>query len=359
MTEPSQTKDGVLRRWLGRIKGLAMLVSIVAIIGAAVGYTFGYVVRPGWMGVRKITLRLPVGPRQGYSDEALPPGYHWAIPYYSTVHSIPQTLQIMNLDRDKTLYPGSPGALEVQTTDGSSVEVDASILYRFYPARGADHGGPAELLNVVGFSEADWRAQIQTVVMNELRKVLGKLSASEFYDPKRREDVLAKAKAEMNHRLRPDGILVEAVLLRRYTYAVTIDEAIFQKNLKDQEPRLRQAEGSLADAKAQVEQVRAQGDAKIKTLLVQGDNDARVLQSKGDLYEATKRGEGDLAVAKAKAEVDRIRAGALASSAGADIYVARQLAPLLSSLKGGVVTQVDPYNFEAWIKRLGLPERQP
>jgi hypothetical protein len=34
------------------------------------------------------------------------------------------------------------------------------------------------------------------------------------------------------------------------------------------------------------------------------------------------------------------------------VYVALQLAQLLASLKGGVVTNLDPYDFDAWVKKL-------
>jgi hypothetical protein len=38
--------------------------------------------------------------------------------------------------------------------------------------------------------------------------------------------------------------------------------------------------------------------------------------------------------------------------AGSDVYVALQLAQLLGSLKGGVVSNVDPFDFDAWVKKL-------
>jgi hypothetical protein len=40
------------------------------------------------------------------------------------------------------------------------------------------------------------------------------------------------------------------------------------------------------------------------------------------------------------------------SKVGSDVYVALQLAQSLASLKGGVVANVDPYDFDGWVKRL-------
>jgi hypothetical protein len=81
-----------------------------------------------------------------------------------------------------------------------------------------------------------------------------------------------------------------------------------------------------------------------------------VIRSRGELYEKKQVAKGDLLVAKARAEVDRLTQGVLANSIGAEIYVARELAPILGSLKGGVVQNLDPYDLEQWVKRLGVTE---
>ena len=112
--------------------------------------------------------------------------------------------------------------------------------------------------------------------------------------------------------------------------------------------------GKLAEVQAELRQVEAEGDAKIKTLSVEGENKAKVVRSEADLYQQQKMAEGDLLVAQAVAEVDRLKAGVLAKSNGAANYIARELTPLLGSLKGGIVRNANPYDLEAWMKRLGI-----
>jgi hypothetical protein len=183
---------------------------------------------------------------------------------------------------------------------------------------------------------------------------MARLSTGEFYNPVRREEEIVEAQQSINKRLNEFGIDVIAVLLRRYTYAEErIDNAIFEKNLQDQEERLNAAASVLAEAKAASEGVEAEMDARITTLKVEGENKVRVVRSEGDLYETDKVAQGDLAVAKAMAEVDSLKAGVLARSAGADAYVARELTPIMSSLKGGVVGDLDPYNLDAWLNKFG------
>ena len=97
--------------------------------------------------------------------------------------------------------------------------------------------------------------------------------------------------------------------------------------------------------------VASEGDVRIKNLERQGLGMVETIRSEGDLYRREKYAQGDLSVAEARATVDKMRSDVL-SKVGADVYVALQLAQLLASLKGGVVTNLDPYDFDAWVKKL-------
>ena len=337
-----------LSNFLMMLAGLLLFVAVVF-------YTFGYVVPPGMMGVRQITMKLPFGPDQGFATKALAPGYHWSIPFYSYTYKIPQTIQTFHFSRVPSEQESGASSLEIQTSDGSSVLVDVSVLYRFYSESGTGYGGPADLFTKTGTNSFDWIDRIRTAAENELKDALGKLSTSDFYNPHSREKQLLIALKEITARLKPLGIQIEDVLLRRYTYSEErIDQAIFEKNLQNQEERLNAASSRLADARANLEAVSAEWDAKIETLKVDGTNQASVLRSEAALYEAKKSAEADLLVAKSRAESDRLKAQALSENPAAKIYVARKMAPMLKSLKGGVITGVDPFNVNAWTKKLGV-----
>lgn len=337
------------------LKGFGFLTFVVIIALLAVAYTFGKVVPPGQLGVRQITF----GPYRGFSKDGLKPGYHWSVPVYSTVHLVPQVIQTLHLARTNQDEEPHGTAVEVQTTDGSSVDVDVSVLSRFYADPSDKHGGPADLIQKFGLNETEWIDRLRTASINEIRKSLGRLSTSEFYDPHKREKAVKDAHDLLDARMAEFGIKIEAILIRRYTYTEhRIDMAIFQKNLQDQEERLNAAASLFSQAKADLEKISAEWDAKIKTLSVQGDNKVRVIRSEADYYETQKKAEGDYLVAKSRAEIDKLRAGALASSSGARIYVGKELAPLLTSLKGGVVSDIDPYNLNQWISKLGVSNAQ-
>ena len=347
VSEPGVSGGGVLK------SALVLLV----LIGGALGvlyYVFGEVIPPGFMGVRQITM----GPGQGYSKRGLKPGYQWTVPFYSKIHLVPSTVQVLNFHRMVT-HPDDPGPLEIKTSDGADVEIDITILSRFFnesgTVEGRKTGGPADLIMNVGRTQDRWRNQITGVASDELKQGLSSLLTGEFYNPHKREGAIKEAQVQMNRRLEPFGITVEGVLLRRYTYRDTrIDDAIFNKNLQDQERNLKEVSGQLAEAQAKLEREAAEWDARIATLKVEGDNQSRILRSEGGLLEAQKEAEGNLRVARAQAEVDRLRAQALAQSTGADVFIARETAPVLESLKGGVVSGIDPYDMKRWTEKLGV-----
>lgn len=331
-------------------------VLILAVVGAVL-FVFGTIVPPGFMGVRQIKF----GPGQGFSEVALKPGMHWSVPFYSTVHLVPKTLQLLHfssggaLDSDSTTFE----TLEIQSADRATVDVDLSVLYRFYSspaeksAPGLQHGGPVDLFKL-GTTDATWVNEVRRRTEDQLKRNLGLLRTAKFYDPDEREERLQQAKDRLNEALAPSGVRVEALLMRRFAYREDrIDNAIFQKNLQEQEERRNEAKAKFTEVEGLVNKVEAERDAEINTVKVKAESDVRVIRSEGDLFEAEKRASGDLAVAKARAEVDKMKASVLADAAGAKIYVGREIAPLLSSLRGGVVADIDPYDLDAWAKKLG------
>src|SRR5438128_1788235 len=140
------------------IKVIITFVLIPVIAFFALGYTFGYVIYPGEMGVRQVTF----GPAIGFSKKGLVAGYHWSIPVYSVIHRVPQTIQSLDLNRN------SNSAVEIQTTDGSSVDLDVVVLYRFFNESNDQHGGPADLIRSFGPDWHSWPDRIKTLAVNEL-----------------------------------------------------------------------------------------------------------------------------------------------------------------------------------------------
>lgn len=318
---------------------------------AGVAFFFGTIVPVGAVGVRKIAF----GPGQGLGTKSLAPGFQWAIPGYSTIYQVPQTLRIIDFSNRDEGTTSPFDSLDIPTIDGTTVDVDAAVLYRFYPRAGRDesldHGGPSDLIQNVGATDIQWAKYISQVVENELKRSLSALSTAEFYDPLAREARVGIAERELQKTLAPLGVQVQTLLLRRYRYREEIDQAIFKKNLQELESAYNKVGGEFAEAQRDVNKVASEGDVRIKNLERQGLSMVETIHSEGDLYRREKFAQADLLIAEARATVDKMRSDVL-SKVGADVYVALQLAQLLASLKGGVVTNLDPYDFDAWVKKL-------
>ena len=351
---PSHSREG------GRfLTSFLFLLAMVGGVLAVIAFVFGTIVPVGSVGVRKIAF----GPGQGLRDKSLSPGLQWAVPYYSTIYQVPQTLRILDFARPEEGQVSQFGSLDIPTVDGTTVDVDAAVLYRFYPTAGrtdgVEHGGPADLIQNVGATDSQWSKYLSQVAENELKRALSALSTVEFYEPGAREARVKVAEETLRDRLAPLGVDIRAVLLRRYRYREEIDQAIFKKNLQELESAYNKVAGEFAEAQRDVNQVESDGNVKIQSLEKRGIGDADIIRSEGDLYRREKYAQGDLLLAEARATVDRMRSEVL-SKVGGEVYVALQLAQFLASLKGGVVTNLDPYDFDAWVKKLAgsAPQRE-
>jgi len=333
------------------VRGVLVLVSVLALVLIVVAFVFGAVVPVGHVGVRKIAF----GPGQGLTSKPLLPGFHWTIPGYSTIYLVPQTIRIVDFERDMKTYPASFGALTVPTVDGTRVDVDVAVLYHFVARAGeqggVQYGGVADLIKHVGATDGEWTRYISQVANNEIKRSLSALSTVEFYDPEARGERVRIAEQEMHKHLAPLGVQIDGLLVRRYTYREEIDQAIFKKNLQEAEMAYNKVAGDFAAAQRDVNKVESDGIVAIQNLDKQGTSEAEKIRSEGDLYRREKMAKADLLVAEARAKVDTMRSDVL-SKVGSDVYVALQLATVVASLKGGVVTNLDPYDFNAWVDRL-------
>jgi len=362
---------------------LLSLVFIIFILTLIPYLFFGKVVPPNFIGLRQNYLGIPFLLREGFEEKGLDSGLQWQIPYLSAVHTLPRDFQIVNFNGNTKSNIWDKGDLLVPTTDGSKVLTDITLVIRFFSAPGKTqlkeipnetgnitvstevtapivraverlHGGPLQLIDAYSLNLQSIIDRFSQIAGNGLRMELSTLSTTDYYDPVKREDAALKAHDLLNDKLAPLGIEIWATLIRRYVYEEKkIEDQIFAKNLQDQMEHLNASLSMLSEAKAETERLRALWDAKILSLDVEGKAKADILESEAKLYESQKIAEGDLLVASAKAEVDSAKRDVLsASTAGADIYVARELAGVISALNGGIVSGIDPFNIDKWVERL-------
>lgn len=366
---------------------LSLLVVLLAVLGVAVVlifYVFGQVVLPNEVGIRRNYISVPGVLEGGFESEGLLPGLHWKLPWISTVQTIPRNFQFIHLNDSETDGELNLEQMMIPTTDGSKVETDLTLIVRYLeepgPGKSVDeseavkgpdtgerivpvqvpmlqkHGGPADLISLYTFDQDQQLQLFMKTAADSIIDRLSTLSTTEYYDPVLRESAALSAAKEINQQVNPNGVELWANLIRRYVYAEKkIDDQIFAKNLQEQTERLNAAKRGLEEAKAITRDKLAEWDAKIRDVEVKSEQDKRVIESEADRYEVEQRSRGDLLVAEASAAVDQAKNTVLAETPGADIFVAREMTPLLSTLEGGVVSNIDPFNVDGWVKKL-VPE---
>jgi len=361
--------------WEGCIvRRLLFIISIPFVIAAAVAYTFGVVVPPGSYGIRQIGF----GPNEGYQKKVLRPGYHWGEPtgYLTSVVRVPSTLQAVHFNR---AYKDPKGAgltvagksdeywfppINIETVDKGQILVDVTILARILPEPRVEKGvlltgGPADLAEQVGVQPENWVSRIRTAAEREVGEALRRLTNAQFYDPKLREhESIRDAHVQMNQALRPIGIEAEAVLLRRYTYEVAeVNQAIAEKNLQVQRERLSDFERAFAEVEAQLVELKARGEADVSVIRETAPQEGKAIRSEGDLVYVEKESLGNQLITEAEAYASKLKADLFAEQKGAEVFLARELAPLLGTLSGGIVADLDPYDLDQWAEKLGIEKR--
>ena len=386
----------------GSIQALLLtVVALLAALYAVVFFVFGTVVPPNYIGIRQNYFSFGFG-EKGFQDKGLAPGLHLKIPFITTIHLIPRDFQFVHfltdeLDKqpqEKRRALSSDfipewlwqeikveDPLDIPTADGSKVRTDVTLILRYFPAVGGQqrkedkatptiktetteeiplphfieeaHGGPGDLVNTYTIDREQQLSRIAQLAENEIKKSLSFLSTLNYYDPVSREGRVLSAQDRISDAVNPAGVEIWGTLIRRYLYQdQAIDDQIYEKNLQEQQEALNKTLRDLAEQKALTDKVLAEWEAKISVLTVQGQTEAKVIRSQGDLQQGQKMAEGDLKVAEAKARVDSERAHVLSAVSGADVYVAREMLPFLSSLSGGVVSGFDPFDISKWLNRL-------
>jgi regulator of protease activity HflC (stomatin/prohibitin superfamily) len=344
-------------RGIGTIGLLVTLITVTAAFLVLI-FTFGVVVPPGKIGVRQIYFDTVIGPKQGFSNKALLPGYHGNIPFLARIHLLPSTWMPIHFNAARSEKPGEfvLPPLTVKSSDGVTVHLDLTVTVRLRSAPDqSGQGGLYSLLVNVGTTPDQWVQLIRTSTNKHLVEALKGLTAEDFYNHKKRRPCEERGTEALQKSLASVGIEVGSVLLRRFAYENRqIEEAIFQKNLQQVEHVLGIMKRRLAEEETITAKRISDIDREISVVSknAQVRADAIREQAQANLMKA--RVEGEAIVTLARAAIDKQRAQLLAETDGADMYVARQLTPILGSLKGGVISDINPYDLKRWVENLGV-----
>ncbi len=303
----------------------------------------------GQIGVK--TRLLSITGKKGIVKKALKPGLYLILPVAEKLDIFSGRIQKLEL----TSLPGQGDRsgddnVDIQTSDGTTIYVDATLLFRVMPT------GAARLLSTLGHDFLHRKVRPEFIAV--LKYKLGELNAEGFYNAEQRETKAKEAMAEFNRRTKANGIEAIQLLIRDFHYQPEYEKAIENRKLADQTTLLNQSRSASSKEAAEVARVQAKGMAMAKVEVARGNAEAKKIRADAELYLELKKAEADQLVQTAKAKGDALIANAMAGPGGQRI-VALQMADVLKGLDKIVVQSggkqgVNPLDLKSLLKMTGV-----
>ena len=319
---------------------------------------FGYgsctvYVRPGQYGIKQVIL----GSGQGIQPDIYPPGLHLLTPGAERMHTFPADLQVLEMSDNGGKHEPATNlrqvpAIKIQTSEGYTVSVDITVLYRIEDAY--------KVMTQIGPGRLYEDSAVILLASQQLRRKFGELDAEQFYQGDHREKAAVEAQRLLTDELSPKGIRVTHVLVRQYRYDGKYQAAIESRKIQDQTVFKNRAEAAAAQEEAKRNTIVAVGAAAVQTELARGEAEVKKIQSEADLYKRTKEAEGKLKVELAKAQGIELENKALRVG-GSENMVGLKMAETLRGVEVIVLPSdgeggTNPLDLNAMLRRFDVRE---
>jgi regulator of protease activity HflC (stomatin/prohibitin superfamily) len=336
----------------GRFRRLWLIGSALLLLLVGYNACTTYV-RPGTAAVKQISYGLG----KGIEPKVYPVGLHYVGPG-ERMHLFPTRVQVLELTNSASESGGdteghrTTSAINIQTSEGYNVRVDATVLYRI-----AD---PLKVMTSIGPGRLFEESAVIPRAQQDLRRALGELDAEDFYRGDKRTLKAQDARKALQAELIEKGIEVLEVLVRKYEYDPRYQNAIEQRKIQDQTVFKNEAEAKAAIAAAAKNKIVAEGAAAVQVELSRGEAEVKKLEAQADLYRRTKAAEGSLLIKLAEAQGTELENQAL-RAAGAENLVGLRMADALRGTQVIVLPSdgeggMNPLDLRQLLKRFDVKE---
>ena len=310
-------------------------------------------VKPGEAGVKQIKF----GMGKGIEAYVYGTGLHY-IGVGETMHRFPLRVQVLELSSSRSegtedleghrLAPG----INIQTSEGYTVQVDVTVLYRIADA--------LKVMTTIGPGRLFEDSAVIPRAQQDLRRALGELDAEDFYRGTKRTQKAHEAQIALEAELKDKGIEILQVLVRKYSYDQRYQQAIEQRKIQDQTVYKNEAEAKAATANAAKNKIVAEGAASVQVELARGEAEVKKLEAQADLYRRTKAAAGDLLVKLAEAQGLELENQAL-RGVGSENMVGLRMAEALRGTRVIVLPTdgegaMNPLDLKTLLKRFDVKE---
>ena len=213
-------------------------------------------------------------------------GYHFFLPYLANFYVLDKTIQKLSLTWDQGPGGRSGRDVKLKTADGNNVSLDVTINYKVIPEeavkilRGSGQG--------TRFSDV-WA---EPFARHACFDAFGRLNTEEIYDAAKRNEMAQGVMAQMNEKLRTQGIEVIAVMPGEFRFYQEYEQVIQAKKLADQqvEEQQAQARASLEDQERQLLEARKRAETRIATF--EGDSSNKLMTAEAEAARTRREADG-------------------------------------------------------------------
>jgi regulator of protease activity HflC (stomatin/prohibitin superfamily) len=244
---------------------------------------------------RKFTL---MGER-GVQPETYAPGatYFFFPPFSTDWTTFETKLQNLRMRAKNEGEPGRTDDIEFKTVDGNDIAVDVTVVWRVDPDK-APH-----LVRKVARTSREVEIRLVGPAARALvRDALNVLRSEDFYTADKRFAAAEGARKLLEEALKPEGVIVEQVILQEHRFNPEYERVIREKKLAEQtaEKLRSEAQAALEEAKRNLES--AKGTVSQKIAEAQGQLEQAKLTADAELVRATNEAEAILKEAEAKSK---------------------------------------------------------
>lgn len=262
-----------------------------------------------------VTRKIGLIGKAGVQEEVYAPGATYFFPAFITDWTTYDvSIQNLAMVREKSRTGDRAGGdddLKFKTVDGNDIRVNVTVAWQIDPQR-----APYLLSKVGENTEQVKEKLVRPACRSVIRDVLNELSSEDFYVSDKRFEKAKLAQERLDKILRPEGIIVQQVLLGEHHFAPEYQQVIREKKLAEQGAGRLHSEARAAAERSKSNLEKAKGTAAQTLAKAQGELDTVKLEADAYFFENQKKAEAILAEKKAHAQAIRKRNEALAGSGG-------------------------------------------
>jgi len=345
--------------------GLPLLVVLLlALFGLLYALCTQYI-EPDQFAVKQVDVPVPlVTGAAGIHTNIYQTGIQWRMPGCEKFLVFPKSIRAVTLhskgkaNEDPQKFVRYEDAAHIQTSDGFSINLDVSILYRVTD--------PYKVVHEIGAGALYEQNGIVFQAETFLKATMGTLHPEDFFDATKRVAKQDETRDRFNEFVSPKGLKIEYVLIRYPQYHEAVQARIEARNIQEQTKQKNIMEASLAQALGSLKEVEKQGEATLSIKLMEGSNYVTRLSAQMDSYRRKRASEANKIIAVAEAEKQKMINDAY-QGAGSERLVGLQWARVLSGLdtivlESGGPNGFNPLDINSLMKQLnlkGAPAKTP